>query len=146
MSIQVAVGISLVSLGLVVLAPWSIGEIAEGSWYGANCYDGPAWRPGFGAISVLCAVQETPSPFPTDADPEADTVSSPECAHAVQVAFAYVSQSGALTVVSYELPACDPGPPAHDSSESLTGATAPSPTPKEEAAAGIESGSGFGVN
>jgi hypothetical protein len=146
MSIQIAGRILLVSLGLVVLAPWSLGETGEQGWFGNDCYDGPAWRPGSGPISVVCLIQETGVPYPGDADQEPDERSSPECADPLRIAFTLVSQSGALTVVSYELPACDPAPPAHDSSESLTGATAPSPTPKEKAAAGIDSGSGFGVH
>ena len=148
MSIQGAVRIILLCLGLVVLAPWSAGETEEQSWFGADCYEGPAWRPGSGPISVLCYVGEGGDPFPGDADPKPDERSAPECSDPLRFASVYVSQSGAITVVSYELSVCDPPPPAasHDSSESLTGRTAPSPTPKEKAAAGIDSGSGFGVN
>jgi hypothetical protein len=105
------------------------------------------WGPHQGApVSILCFINESPESFPPTEHPEEPA--APWRCTAEQFFTVHVSQSGALTVVSYEISECDPPPPAasHDSSESLTGATAPSPTPKEEAAAGIDSGSGLGVN
>ena len=139
MPIQGAVRIVLIAVGVFVLAPWSVAETEEHSWFSAHCYDGPAWRPGLGPISVLCLVVDSGDPYPGDADPDPDERSSPECADSILVAFTGVSQSGSVTVVPYEISECDPPPPAasRESSESLGGATASSPTPKAKAAAGI---------